>query len=74
MEGNEPDTVGAKARGQRANGFPHDSQRLGSRCDSARAGERSGTIRTSLIEATAEVLADASDPSLGETGVTPTAA
>jgi hypothetical protein len=31
-------------------------------------------MRTSLIEATAEVLADASDPSLGETGVTPTAA
>ena len=69
MEGNEPDTVGAKARGQRANGFPHDPQCLGSRCDSARAGERSGTMRTSLIEATAEVLADASDPSLGETRV-----
>jgi hypothetical protein len=75
MAGSEQDTMDGESKSESAVavGSPHDAQRLRRRCDGADASEQSEELRSRLIAATVEVLAEGasnpSDPRLVETGV-----
>ena len=73
MEGNAAGTIGAGTEVERADGSPHDSQPFRARRERSGAGELRQTLHTGPIEATAEIVAETSDPSdprLVETEVT----
>jgi hypothetical protein len=75
MAGSEQDTMDGETQIERAVavGPFHDAQRLRRRCDSAGASDATEALRSRLIAATVEVLAQGagnpSNPRLVETGV-----
>jgi hypothetical protein len=75
MAGSEQDTMDGESKIERAVAVvsPHDAQRLRRRCDGADASEQSEALRSRLIAASVEVLAEGAgnpgDPRLVETRV-----
>ncbi len=74
MEGSEVGTMDGETQIRRTLGSSENSRRSGLNGVSVGAGGQIKTLRTRLIAATVEVLAEGSGPRLGGTGNTRTAA